>query len=77
MTEIITSVNKLVNTSLINNRYTSRLFGYDAGWLANGIGLPRPVYSGQEALSPAEIGTKKIPLIEFKDIGKPINTMLS
>lgn len=55
----------------------SRLFGYDAGWLANGIGLPRPFYSGQEALSPAEIGTKKIPLIEFKDIGKPINTMLS
>lgn len=55
----------------------SKLFGYDPGWLANGVGLSKINSVGTPALEPAKIGTQKIPLIELKNIGKPTLEMVS
>lgn len=48
----------------------SRLFGYSLQWLTDGIPPQRP---SEHSLSPAEIGARRIPLIEFKDIPFPID----
>ena len=54
----------------------SRLFGYDQSWLSDGIGSPYSIPAVHSNIAMAEIGTRRIPLIEFNKIGSDIETQL-
>ncbi|WP_290432872.1 S24 family peptidase [uncultured Parasutterella sp.] len=45
-------------------------------WLVDGTGSPEITVASKSNIEPAEIGTRRIPLIEFKFIAQPIDPQL-